>query len=202
MASLPASAQFYIGLGAGQSNASLSASDFSTGVAGVDESAKSQDGMGKIMFGYAVSPRWSVEAAYNDLGRPNYSYSIAGLGSAQASLSNSATTLAAVGNIPFAHGWALTGKLGASFNRASVSATASDPTVSNALSLAGSKYNFPTYSTVESTEAMYGLGLEYAFTPSARMRVEYENFGAFGTTLNGNRSSVDAASASLIYSFH
>ena len=137
--SAPASAQWYVGAGAGSAQAKL---DSNGAVQGND----SREASGKIFGGYQFTPNWGIEGQYVYLGK--YDFSSAGGGG---SYKPESWGMAATGTIPLANNFYLMGKLGAAFNRLSDSNFGGD-NKTDVLAGVGVGYNF---------NANWGIRVEY-----------------------------------------
>ena len=104
----PASAQWYLGAGAGSAQAKL---DSNATFQGND----SRETSGKAFVGYQFTPNWGVEGQYVYLGKYDVTTTAGGSGSYKPE----SWGLAATGTIPLANNFYLMGKLGAAFNRLS-----------------------------------------------------------------------------------
>lgn len=182
---LPASAQWYAGIGAGTSK--------TTGVdgpitgAGIPAGTRltggnSNEGMVKIYGGYQITPNWGVELQYSDLGKRDIvARNAAGAAIVGGSYKASQYSIAATGTLPLPANFSLFGKLGVSSNHGEVSVPgASD---------SGTK-----------TSGMAGVGVAYNFTPALAVRLEYEDFGKMGDGFGGSVRA-KATSVSLKYAF-
>jgi len=101
--SAPASAQWYVGAGAGSAQAKLGASGAVSG----NDSYKSS---AKVFAGYQFSPNWGMEGQYVYLGKFDTN---------TGSYKPESWGLAGTGTVPLSNKFYLMGKLGAAFNRTS-----------------------------------------------------------------------------------
>lgn len=182
---LPASAQWYAGIGAGSSK--------TTGVdgpiigAGIPAGTRltggdSNEGMVKLYGGYQFTPNWGVELQYSDLGkRDAVARTAAGAPIVGGTYKASQYSVAATGTLALGANFSLLGKLGVSSNRGKVSILGQ--------SSSGSK-----------TSGMAGVGVAYNFTPALAVRLEYEDFGKMGDGFGGSIRT-NATSVSLKYAF-
>lgn len=181
-ASSMASAQLYGAISAGQSNTSFEGSDFT--VASAANSSVKDANTFKFAVGYEINPNVAVELGYADLGKAIHRFSGATTG--ETGLKQSSTTLAVKGTLPLEGPWALTGKLGASFNKSSRETTAGAgiPDVTN-----------------NAKDFIVGFGVQYALDKTTAIVAEYEDFGAFGTSSDMNRTRASAATIGLVVKF-
>ena len=135
----PASAQWYVGAGAGAAQAKLSSN-------GAVQGNDSHEASGKIFGGYQFTPNWGIEGQYVYLGK--YDFSTAG---GSGSYKPESWGLAATGTIPLSNNFYLMGKLGAAFNRLSDSNLGGD-NKTDVLAGVGVGYNF---------NANWGIRAEY-----------------------------------------
>ena len=103
----PASAQWYVGVGAGSAQAKL-------GSNGTLQGNDSNETSGKVFAGYQFTPNWGVEGQYVYLG----SYNVTSAGG-NGSYKPESWGVAATGTITLSNNFYLMGKLGAAFNRLS-----------------------------------------------------------------------------------
>ncbi|MFI5446162.1 outer membrane beta-barrel protein [Polaromonas sp. UC242_47] len=182
---MPASAQWYAGIGAGSSKATgidgpITGAGIPAGtrLTGGDNSK----GMYKLYGGYQITPNWGVEAQYADLGnRDVVARNVAGTQIVAGSIKLSQYSIAGTGTLPLAGGFSLLGKLGVSNNRGKISV--------QGVSDSGSK-----------SSLMAGIGAAYNITPALAVRLEYEDFGKVGDGFGGSIRA-NAYSVSLKYAF-
>lgn len=182
---LPASAQWYAGIGAGSSKTTgVDGPIIGTGIpAGTRlTGGDSNEGMFKLYGGYQITPNWGIEAQYSDLGKRDVvARTAAGVAIVGGSFKASQHSIAATGTLPLGGNFSLLGKLGVSSNRGKVSILGA--------STSGSK-----------TAGMAGVGVAYNFTPALAVRLEYEDFGKMGDGFGGSIRA-NATSVSLKYAF-
>jgi OOP family OmpA-OmpF porin len=182
---MPASAQWYAGVGVGSSKATgIDGPITGTGVpAGTRlTGGDSNKGMYKLYGGYQITPNWGVEAQYSDLGnRDVVARTAAGAPIVTGSLKLSQYSIAATGTLPLARDFSLFGKVGVSNNREKINILGQ--------SNSGNK-----------TSLMAGVGVAYNITPALAVRLEYENFGKTDQGFGGSIRT-DAYSLSLKYAF-
>ena len=169
-------AQGYVGLGVGSSRSS--GGDGTTAGTTITGSNSSKTSY-KIYGGYQFTPNWGVEAQYTDLGNRNFTISnplVAAGAPGTANVRANQFSIAGTGTLPLSQGFSLMGKLGVSANRTTGSASAGF-VVNNS----------------NRTDAIVGVGVQYAITPRMAVRLEYEDFGRFSNTNNfrGNNTSLN-----------
>jgi OOP family OmpA-OmpF porin len=103
----PASAQWYVGVGAGSAQAKL-------GSNGALQGNDSRETSGKVFAGYQFTPNWGLEGQYVYLGK----YDVTS-GGGSGSYKPESWGVAATGTVPLSNNFYLRGKLGAAFNRLS-----------------------------------------------------------------------------------
>lgn len=186
LVSVPAFAQGYIGAGLGSSRAT--GGDGTTAGTTITGSNSSKSSY-KIYGGFKFTPNWGVEAQYTDLGNRSFAISnplvaagVPGTGNVRANQ----FSIAGTGTLPLSSNFSLIGKLGVTANRTTGSASA------------GFVVN-----NQNRTDAIIGVGVQYAITPRLTTRLEYEDFGKFsnngavaGGNIRGNNTSLN-----LQYSF-
>jgi len=188
-----ASAQFYLGAGAGESH--ISGADGSTVVAGVPATGTGGNkwqGMWKLYGGYQFTPNWGVEGQYSDLGRRTYNVQLGApinLGGS-AKFKTDEWGLAATGTLPLSNGFSLLGKLGATRNHVG----------GGNLTIAG--IPFATGGS-NKTSLLAGIGAGYDINKNFGVRLEYENYGKISSNgfLGNSSVKADSVSISLKYSF-
>lgn len=182
---MPASAQWYAGIGAGSSKASgVDGPIIGTGIpAGTRlTGGDSNEGLIKLYGGYQITPNWGVEVQYSDLGKRDVvARTAAGAPILSGSFKASQYSIAGTGTLPLGGNFSLLGKLGVSSNRGKIAV--------QGLRDSGSK-----------SSVMAGVGIAYNFTPVMAVRVEYEDFGKLGEGFGG-AVRINATSISLKYAF-
>jgi OmpA-OmpF porin, OOP family len=150
---LPASAQWYIGAGLGQSKfkGDLGCSD--TG----GFSCSDTDTAFKIFGGYQINPNFAAEVTYQDFGKATLEG-----GGVTASIKSHALDLSALGMLPFAEQFAGYLRLGAY--------SASSDGTSN-VGVSASESN---------TGLTYGLGLQWNPMPNLGVRAEFQIYSKVG----------------------
>ncbi len=182
---MPASAQWYAGVGVGSSSAS--GVDGPITGAGIPAGTRltggdSSKAVYKLYGGYQITPNWGVEAQYPDLGnRDIVARTAAGVPIVAGTLKLSQYSIAGTGTLPLAQNFSLFGKLGVSKNRGKVNLVGQ--------SSSGNK-----------TSLLAGVGVAYNITPALAVRLEYEDFGKTGEGFGGSMRA-DAYSLSLKYAF-
>ncbi len=150
---LPASAQWYLGAGLGQSKFK--------GELGCDNTApfscSDTDTAFKIFGGYQVNSNFAAEATYQDFGKTELSG-----GGITAAIKSHAFDVSALGMLPFGGGLAAYGRLG-------MYAASSDGTSNVGISASESN-----------TGLTYGLGLQWDPTRNFGVRVEYQVYDKVG----------------------
>jgi OmpA-OmpF porin, OOP family len=146
LAPVAAQAQSYIGANAGRGEQKINVDDFG--------SNKDNDTAFKIYGGYQFTPVFGIEAGYADLGKVEVSAAGDTIGARPKSI-----YLAATGTLALNDRFALFGKVGAAWSRATITATGE----------ADSKE--------KNASALLGVGASFAITPSVLAVLEYENFG-------------------------
>lgn len=183
----------YVGFGAGQSQAHIDhvriqQSLMSQGLSTTTLTEDGQDTGYKAYLGFPIHPNWAVEAGYFDLGRFGFNATTSPNGSLTGSARIRGLNLDLVGTLPVTERWSLMGRVGAAHARAqsrfsSTGAVAvSDPT-----------------SDRRETNYKYGLGTQYAFTPSLSLRLEAERYRVNDAV--GRRGDVDLVTLGLVYRF-
>ncbi|MDR1164079.1 MAG: porin family protein [Candidatus Accumulibacter sp.] len=177
-----ASAQnFYFGGSLGQSNTKFDGSDYSfedPALSGlISERRDKTDNAWKLFAGYEFNKYIAVEGGHAELGSPEVRYSgsgpLQGL-KGKARLKQSAWFISAKGTLPIHERFNLFGKVGITHNKSSISAKSNDAVLNAYLDL-------PHKKSADKTGLFYGVGAEYVLDKNIRFRLEYENFGRFGS---------------------
>jgi OOP family OmpA-OmpF porin len=167
--SATASAQGYVGGSIGRSYLSPSESNWTA--ACCTTRFDKNDVSWKLLGGYNFNANFGVEAAYVDLGR--YQANITGASTGTAKVKVSSWDLFLTGRMPVGTDFGLTGKIGAAYNRSSMSFAGTGAFLA---SDSGSNNR---------TSVAWGLGLTYAVAKNVTLRAEYENFGKAGESNGG-----------------
>lgn len=192
-----ASAQWYLGGGAGQSSTRFNTTDFGLGSALVSESQDKSKTAYKIFAGYDFTRNWAIEGAYSNLGKPRYKYSGVGAlaGTAgQADFRESAWSIAAKGALPLNEQFNVFGKLGLASDKAKATGSSNSAALN---ALAG----FPITVSKTRGSGLFGLGGELNVAKNVGIRLEYEDYGKFGDANNTGRTKASMWSLGLGYKF-
>ena len=142
----------------------------------------------KVFGGYQLNRNFAIEGGYFDLGSFGYTARTSPTGSQTGDVGYRGLNLDLVGILPFTEKFSAIGRVGVTTSRASSSYSAT-----------GAAFVPFGASDSRSTNAKYGVGIMYDFTPSLAMRVEAERYlvkDAFR-----NKDHVDMVSFGLIYRF-
>ena len=189
----PASAQFYLGIGAGASK--ISGVNSSTTVLGVPVTASGGDATKtgwKLYGGYQFTQNWGIEAQYADLGNRTVNVTVGppiNLGGSTV-ISTNQWALSGTGTLPLSNDFYLMAKLGATRNHIG----GGNLTIAGVSAAVGS---------TNRTDLLAGIGAGYNFTKNIGVRLEYENFGKMASNngINGGSIKADYWSASVKYAF-
>ena len=188
---------FYVGGSLGQSSSKFKTSDYTLGIAGINESQDKTDAAYKIFAGYNVLPYLAVEGGYAYLGKPTYNYSgtgiYAGL-SGEASDEESSWFLAAKGTYNLNEQFGLFAKLGVAYNRLRLTASTNNAALN---ALAG----LPASKTKNTTEPLLGIGAEFNLNKQVSIRGEWESLGRFGNENDTGRTTASMWSIGAVYKF-
>lgn len=182
---MPASAQWYAGIGAGSSK-TTGVDGPITGV-GIPAGTRmtggdSNEGMLKLYGGYQITPNWGIELQYSDLGKRDVvARTATGAPIVAGTFKATQYSIAGTGTLPLGANFSLLGKLGISNNHGKISVLGQSDS--------GSK-----------TSLMAGVGVAYNLTPALAVRLEYEDFGKMGDGFGGSIRT-NSTSVSLKYAF-
>ena len=158
LAATQAAAQGYVGASLGQSDVERRITNGLITSGPVD----SKDTAWKLFGGYLFYPNLGLEVAYVNLGEVTYSGDFFGAAVSGGKVETSGFNVAAIGVLPLTESFAVFGKFG--FFAWEVEA--SDTTAGIGAFTA----------QADGTNASFGLGLSYNFTPNLGVRAEWERF--------------------------
>ncbi|MEJ5999325.1 OmpA family protein [Paucibacter soli] len=187
------SGYLYGGLGVGASRARIDQDRITAGLAsaGLVTTDFSRDERGRaysVFGGYQLSRNFGVEAGFVDLGKFGFAATTTPAGSLAGQIRLQGLHLDLVGTLPLTDRFSLLGRLGVQSTRArdhfagggAVTVTNPDP-------------------SARSTQAKFGAGVQYEFSPSFLLRAEAERFRVNDAV--GNRGGVNLVSVSLVFPF-
>jgi OOP family OmpA-OmpF porin len=183
---------WYAGAGIGQSRAQdLDSIDGTFAGRGITSSSAitGTDTALKLFGGYQFTPYIGAEGGYTNLGKFDINSSVAGPTSGTGAgtwEAKNVWSLAAVGTLPITSQLAAIGKLGLAYSKVNLDYSA--PGVAIGQSNTG-------------TSPLYGVGLKYSVTPNTALRGEWERYSNLGDAATTGKSSVDAWTMSVQYSF-
>ena len=183
----------YFGINAGESRTQIDNAEITQGLlgAGLTVNTLSEDRRDtayKAYLGVPLSPNWALEAGYFDLGRFGFTASTTPAGGLSGSARVKGLNLDVVGFLPITDRWSLLGRLGAAYAQTKDSFSGTGAV--SVIDPSPSKYE---------TNYKYGIGMQYAFTPSMSMRLEAERYRINDAV--GSRSDVDMISLGLVFHF-
>lgn len=142
----------------------------------------------RIAGGYAFSNNFGVEVSYSDYGKATVAGTV-GAVAVSAKAAATAIQIVGTGTLPLNDQFSLTAKAGFAFVNAKASATA----ILGPFSAAGS-------TTANNTNAVWGVGAEYAFTPKVSARLNYEDLGKVGNATTG-KGKLSSVTVGVVYKF-
>jgi OOP family OmpA-OmpF porin len=183
----------YLGLGAGESKASIDSERIRQGLLGqgLSTSTLTQDGRDtgyKAYVGIPIHPNWAVEAGYFDLGRFGFDATTTPIGGLTGSARIRGLNLDLVGFLPITERWSLMGRVGAAYAQ-----------TQDRFSASGAVAVTDPSPRKRETNYKYGFGTQYAFTPALSLRLEAERYRVNDAV--GQRGDVDLFTLGLIYRF-
>ena len=189
---------WYAGLGAGQSNTSFNTSDYSFGLAAINESQDKTQDAWKVFTGFNFTQNWAIEGGYADLGTAKYKYSGTGILTGLSGAAKDKETswfLEGKGTVPLNDQFNLFGKVGVTWNKLELTGSTNNALVN---ALAG----LPWERSKTTSGVVYGVGGEYNLNKQVAFRLEYEDFGKFGGTGNSTgRTTADLWTADVVFKF-
>jgi OOP family OmpA-OmpF porin len=187
----------YLGGGLGRSHIRFDNGSFAANSANVTESNDKRATGYTAFLGYNFDKTWAVEGGYTRLGDFKYNYSgtgpLAGM-AGQADYKATSWWLAGKGTIAVTDKWDLYAKLGLAENRARDAGSSNNAAMDAVLG---------TPFTRNKTHAglLAGIGTEYHFTKQVGVRLEYDDYGKFGTSGAQNRANLGMWTADVAYHF-
>jgi OOP family OmpA-OmpF porin len=184
---------FYGGLSAGASRARIDQDRITAGLAasGLATTGFNRDERGQaygLFGGYQINRNFGLEAGYVDLGKFGFSATTSPTGTLDGRIRLQGLHLDLVGTLPITSNLSLIGRVGMQNTRArdhfgsSGAVAVSNPNPS-----------------ARSTQAKFGGGVQYEFSPSFLMRAEAERFRVNDAV--GNRGGVNVVAVSLVFPF-
>lgn len=174
---------FYIGLGAGQSDAKDACSEL--GGVGFSGSCDDTSTGKKIFLGYQFTQNFAVEGGYVDLGKFKASGTVLGV-PVSAYAKAKTWQLVAVGTLPLANNFSLFGKAGLHNWDADAGVTA---------------LGLTSTTSDKGIDLTFGVGAGYEITKNLGLRLEWERFRHVGEDDTTGKSDVDLLSVGLRYRF-
>ena len=183
----------YLGLSAGESKARIDSERIRQGLLdqGLSTSTLTEDSRDtgyKAYIGIPIHPNWAVEAGYFDLGRFGFNATTAPVGGLTGSARIRGLNLDLVGFLPITERWSLMGRVGAAYAQ-----------TQDRFSGTGAVAVTDPSPRRRETNYKYGLGTQYAFTPTLSLRLEAERYRVNDAI--GHRGDVDLFTLGLIYRF-
>lgn len=183
----------YLGLSAGESKARIDSERIRQGLLdqGLSTSTLTEDSRDtgyKAYIGIPIHPNWAVEAGYFDLGRFGFDATTAPVGGLTGSARIRGLNLDLVGFLPITERWSLMGRVGAAYAQ-----------TQDRFSGTGAVAVTDPSPRRRETNYKYGLGTQYAFTPTLSLRLEAERYRVNDAV--GHRGDVDLFTLGLIYRF-
>jgi OOP family OmpA-OmpF porin len=188
----------YVGGSIGKSRTSFNTSDYSAELPEfVAESTTRSKTSYKAFVGFDINNTWAVEGGYARLGKPSYNYT--GIGAAAgfngaATVKQSALFVFGKGTLPLSEQFSVFGKLGFSRNKTKLTGNSNDADFN-------ADFGFPASVSKNKTRVAYGVGASYTLNKQVGFRVEYEDFGKFGSNEDTGRTKVKLLSLGVTYKF-
>lgn len=199
LAAAPAAAQnsgWYMGGGAGQTNADFATGDFASLATGSYSNDDSETGL-RFFGGYRITPNWGVEFGIATFGRFKHRYDNGG-SVAVYNYDASALTAALAAHLPLGGGVSVNGRAGIAFTAANLSLAVGNGTETPRY--CESDWWYDDCVSVESN-LYWGLGLQFDINPSWGVRLDYDNFGTIGDQYESGRADIEQWSLNVLYNF-
>ena len=198
----PALAQnpgWYIGAGAGSTQADFVRSDFTTtGLATGTYSADDSDIGIRIFGGYRVAPNWALEFGYASLGRYKHRYNNAG-NVAIYDYEASALTVAAAASLPLAGGLSLNGRVGVALTAAELGLRRDNGTANPPF--CPDSWWWSSDCSSRRNNLYWGLGAQFDVSPRLGIRLDYDNYGEVGEEFETGRADIETVSVNFVWRF-
>jgi OOP family OmpA-OmpF porin len=184
---------FYGGLSLGSSRGNFDEARIAGNVAGAGTTVTNVSRVGRgsayrILGGYQFNRYLGLEASYFDLGKFGFAGTTTPAGTLNGTIKAVGASMDVVGTLPLSESFSAIARVGAQWARTrDTFSTTGAATLSNAN---------PSH---RGTNADYGVGLQFAFSPSLLMRAEAESYRINDGT--GQRGSANVLSVSLIMPF-
>ena len=184
---------WYGGANIGQSRAAIDDVRITSGLLGSGFSTPSisddkRDAGYKIFGGYQFNRNFAVEGGYFDLGRFGFTATTVPAGTLFGNIKLRGLNLDLVGTVPITEKFSAFGRVGLDYAQARDNFTGN-----GAVSVLNSS------PSKRDTNLKFGLGLQYAFTPTLDMRLEAERYRINDAV--GNKGDIDLVSLGLVYRF-
>lgn len=188
----------YVGGGFGRGHIGFDGGSFASNSSNVNDSTDTGKTGEKLFLGVNLDRHWAVEGGYTHFGSFKYNYAganaIATTSKGQASYGASSWWLAGKGAVPLTDRFDLYGKLGLAENKTRDSASSNDPALDAVL---GTPYTRNS----NHTGLLAGLGAEYHPGKKVGVRVEFDDYGKFGSSGSRNLAHLGMWTADLAYHF-
>lgn len=196
MALTPASAQDsypYVGLSLGRTTARIDEGRITSSLIGpglgISSLQRDDTGVGyKLFGGYQMNRNFALEAGYFNLGKTSFQASTLPLGTLDGELKFEGINLDLVGTVGFTERLSGIGRVGAQYAR-----------TRDSFSGTGAVLVTNPNPGKNETNLKYGLGLQYAFSPSFMVRAEAENYRVNDAV--GRHGDVAMYSVGLVFPF-
>ena len=187
----------YLGGGLGRSHIRFDGGSFASNSPNITDSSDKRDTGYTAFLGYNLNRNWAVEGGYTNLGDFKYNYTgtgaLAGT-SGQADYKARTWWLAGKGTIPLSERFDIFGKLGFADNRARDAGSSSDPAMDAVL---GTPYT----RNKNHAGLLVGAGAEYHLNKQVGVRLEYDDYGKFGTSGAQDLAHLGMWTADVTYHF-
>ena len=187
----------YLGGGLGRSRIGFDNGSFASNSPNISDSKNASKTGYSAFAGYDIDKHWAVEGGYTRLGSFKYNYTgtnaLAGA-AGQATYGAGAWWLAGKGTVAVSDKFDLYGKLGLSENRARDNESTNSAAMNAVLGT-------PVTRNTNKAAMLIGAGAEYHINKKVGVRLEYDDYGKFGTAGAQNLARLSQWTAEVAYHF-
>jgi OmpA-OmpF porin, OOP family len=197
LASMPTSAQWYVGASAGGSdisfnNAAQSDQFLDLGFTNASTMSSRKDTGYRIFGGYQLHRYIAIEGAYADLGKFDFRTDVSPAGSLMGVTKISGFEVSAVGTLPVSDRFGVFARIGALAGETKTSYTGAG---SVEVLIGGETQK------KRSTQLSYGAGATFSINKNLSVRGEWSRYSRLGNALTGGQTDANLYAVGLVYRF-